>query len=57
HKTSYQRLLRSVQNQRYYRYHKNDILACHHFLRACIEQLEMFIKENRLVPPNPLAYS
>ncbi|CAG8838457.1 6103_t:CDS:1, partial [Gigaspora margarita] len=48
---SHLRRIRSEQNQRYYYYHKEDILSRHHFLRARIEQLEIFIKENGLVPP------
>ncbi|CAG8762703.1 6740_t:CDS:1, partial [Gigaspora margarita] len=53
HKTSHLRHLRSEQNQRYYQYHKKDILARRRLLRARIEQLETFIKENGLVPPSP----
>ncbi|CAG8473728.1 10124_t:CDS:2 [Acaulospora colombiana] len=45
--------LRSKQNQRYYRHHKNEILARRRLLHDRIEQLETFIKDNGLVPPDP----
>ncbi|CAG8693864.1 119_t:CDS:2, partial [Dentiscutata heterogama] len=38
-------------NKGYYNY--NDILNLRNLFRARVEQLEVFIKENGLDPPNP----